>query len=62
MRGQFKVIDCNRHVVEPPDMWRKRLPTELKDMVEVGPGRLDSITVRGRPALRPGPNFFEHGP
>jgi uncharacterized protein len=62
VKGQFKVVDCGRHVVEPSDLWEKRLPYELKDSVKVGQGRLDSITVRGRPVLRPRPNFFEYGP
>lgn len=62
MKGQANVIDCKRHVVEPPDLWQKRLPADLKEAVSIGPGRLDSITVRGRPALHGAPNFFEHGP
>jgi uncharacterized protein len=61
MRAQYKVVDCNRHVVEPRDLWQKRLPYELRDTVQIGPGRMDSITVRGRSVLRPRSNFFEHG-
>ncbi len=51
MKGAFKVADCGRHVVEPRNLWPE---------AEIGQDRLDSIVVRGRPALRPGPNFFQH--
>ena len=58
MQGPYQVIDCNRHVVEPPDLWEKRLPAPLHQQVRIGPGRLDSMQVRGRPVLRGRPNFL----
>lgn len=62
MKGPYTVIDCARHVVEPRDLWQRRLPAELRDAVQIGPGRLDSITVRGRPVLQGTTNFFAHAP
>ncbi len=50
MKGQYRVIDSNRHVIEPPDMWERWLEGPLKgtDLVQVGEG-LGSITVNGKP-------------
>src|SRR2546425_3889725 len=58
LQGPYKIIDCNRHVVEPRDLWEQRLRAPLSQQVHIGPGRLDSIQVRGRPVLRGRPNFF----
>jgi uncharacterized protein len=58
VQGPYKVIDCNRHVVEPPDLWEKRLPAPLHQQVRIGPGRLDRMQVRGRAVLGGRPNFF----
>lgn len=59
MKGRFRVIDCNRHVVEPKDLWDTWLEEPFKGtgiipMVE----SRSSIIVKGRPVLSSQPNFW----
>ena len=59
MKGKFQVIDCNRHVIEPADIWDGWLedPFKGQGLVQVGEGH--SVTVRGRPVTQPRPGFLE---
>ena len=59
MKGQFKVFDAARHVVEPADLWESRIGPAYAGAVEV---RRDggSVTVRGRPTTTPRPDVMAH--
>ena len=59
MKGQFKVFDAARHVVEPADLWESRIGPAYAGAVEV---RRDggSVTVRGRPTTTPRPDVMGH--
>jgi predicted TIM-barrel fold metal-dependent hydrolase len=61
MKGPFKVIDTNRHVVEPSDLWDNRIekPYTGSHAVQVD---LDqgSVLVSGRPVVKPRPNVMAH--
>ena len=39
MRDGFKIIDADRHVMEPRDLWEQRLPAPLNQQVRIGPDR-----------------------
>ena len=28
---EYKIIDCDQHVIEPPDLWEKYLPKKFQD-------------------------------
>ena len=59
MKGQYRVIDSNRHVIEPPDLWEQWLEGPLKGsgLVQVADG-LGSITVNGKPVRESRPGFL----
>ena len=59
MKGQFRVIDCNRHVIEPADLWDQWLeqPFKGQGLVQVDAGR-SSILVKGREVTRARPDFL----
>jgi predicted TIM-barrel fold metal-dependent hydrolase len=50
MRDGFEVVDCNRHVLEPADLW-DRLDTPFRAEVERGSGPFD-LKVHGKPVSR----------
>ena len=29
---EYKVIDCDQHVIEPPDLWENYLPKKFQDV------------------------------
>jgi len=31
MRDTYRIADCDRHVIEPIDMWKEYLPAEFRD-------------------------------
>src|SRR5262245_53218405 len=49
MNRGYKVIDCNRHVVEPLDLWEQ--------WIEVDPGR-GTVSLLGRVVYEPRTNVF----
>ena len=59
MKGQFQVIDTVRHVIEPPDLWEKRLaePYRSQAGVRVDASRV-AMVVNGRPVSRNAANFI----
>ena len=61
MKGPFKVIDTNRHVVEPSDLWDNRIekPYTGSHAVQVDLGQ-GSVLVSGRPVVKPRPNVMAH--
>ena len=61
MKGPYRVIDANRHVVEPPDLWDKGLekPYIGGDAVQVDMGQ-GTVTVQGRPVMKRQPNPMAH--
>ena len=58
MKGQFHVIDANRHVMEPPDLWDTWLETPFKGLVSMGSGSAP-IIVKDRPVTSPHSSFLE---
>ena len=59
MKGQFQVIDTVRHVIEPADLWEKRLaePHRSQAGVRVDSSRV-AMVVNGRPVSRNAVNFL----
>lgn len=59
MKGQFQVIDTVRHVIEPQDLWEKRLaePHRSRAGVRVDGSRV-AMVVNGRPVSRNAGNFI----
>ena len=53
MRGSLKVIDTTRHVVEPADLWDKKIekPYRGSGIVQVDQAS-GTITVNGRPVSK----------
>jgi predicted TIM-barrel fold metal-dependent hydrolase len=48
MKDGFKVLDADRHVIEPADLWQRYLEPEYRDRVQIGgPGQADRY-VDGR--------------
>lgn len=37
MKDGFRVLDSDMHVIEPPDLWQRYMPDELKGSAPVGP-------------------------
>jgi predicted TIM-barrel fold metal-dependent hydrolase len=58
MKGQFHVIDANRHVMEPPDLWDTWLEQRYRGQVAVN-GDGTSIVVKGRAVSDPRPSYLE---
>src|SRR6185437_10072314 len=48
MRDGFRVLDADRHVMEPEDLYDRWLESEFKGKVHISPGRRQRI-VDGRP-------------
>ena len=61
MKGQFQVIDTVRHVIEPPDLWEKRLaePHRSRAGVRVDGSRV-AMVVNGRPVSRNAGGFLSN--
>ncbi|MEC9140739.1 MAG: amidohydrolase family protein [Chloroflexota bacterium] len=59
MKGQFKVIDTTRHVIEPVDLWDTWLeePFKTQRPIKMDSSRV-SMTVKGRPVSRNPNNFL----
>jgi predicted TIM-barrel fold metal-dependent hydrolase len=61
MQGSFRVVDCNRHVVEPLDLWSKNLGEPFRDQVNV---QVDSggsqVVVSGKVVTRLTGNLRSH--
>jgi predicted TIM-barrel fold metal-dependent hydrolase len=57
VRGAYRVLDADRHVVEPHDLWERHLPEDLRDRAPrwTGPG-LAGLEVGGR-AMVDGPEI-----
>jgi predicted TIM-barrel fold metal-dependent hydrolase len=59
MRGGYRVLDTDRHVVEPRDLWERHLPKALRGH---GPRWLDdrwpAMEVAGRPMVDGGPDVL----
>ena len=50
MRDDFKVIDADRHVLEPTDLFAKYLPAKFRGRVEIeGPEPVATAPVDGEP-------------
>ena len=48
MNNGFPVIDADRHVMEPSDLWDRYLEPEFKGRVKItGPFHLDAISMDG---------------
>ena len=58
MKGQFHVIDANRHVMEPSDLWDTWLEQGYKGQVTVGDDGT-SIVVKGRAVSDPRPSYLD---
>lgn len=58
MKGNFRVFDANRHVVEPRNLW-ERIDAPFKDSIQVGASVLD-LVVKGRPVRSGVPDYFGH--
>jgi uncharacterized protein len=56
MKGGFEVVDCNRHVVEPVDLW-DRLEEPFRGEVEQGESPF-GLKVQGRPVSHGVPDDF----
>jgi predicted TIM-barrel fold metal-dependent hydrolase len=48
MKDGFRVIDADRHIMEPEDLYERYLEPEFKGRVYIGPGRRERL-VDGRP-------------
>ena len=59
MKGQFKVFDAVRHVVEPADLWESRIEPAYAGAVEVQRAG-GSVTVSGRPVTAERPDVMAH--
>jgi len=57
VRGGFRVADCNRHVIEPAEVWRDWLEPAFREEISVGGSPL-SLRVRGRPVLQGFPDYL----
>src|SRR5262245_2645343 len=65
MKDGFKVIDADRHILEPTDLYQKYLPAKFKDRVHLaGPNQtvrdVDGKRVSDSP-LRAGREVEEYG-
>ena len=58
MKGQFHVIDANRHVMEPTDLWDTWLEPEFKGQVKMGDDGT-SIVVKDRLVANPRPDYLQ---
>ena len=58
MKGQFHIIDANRHVMEPSDLWDTWLEQGYKGQVTVGDDGT-SIVVKGRAVSDPRPSYVD---
>ncbi len=59
MKGQFKIFDAVRHVVEPADLWESRIDPAYAGAVEVRRNG-GSVTVSGRPVTAERPDVMAH--
>jgi uncharacterized protein len=60
LKAGFKVIDCNRHVIEPIDLWDRWLdePYKSQQVVQVDNNR-GTVSVSGRAVFTPPRNVFD---
>lgn len=62
MRAGYRILDTERHVLEPADLWQKRLPSGLRHRApQVSPDRR-TIAVDGRPMMTDGEILAGLGP
>lgn len=61
MKRGYRVLDCNRHVVEPQEVWDRWVeePFRGKGYVQLSTQQ-GTIVVKGRPVTRPLPDFRDH--
>jgi predicted TIM-barrel fold metal-dependent hydrolase len=65
MKDGFKVIDADRHILEPSDLYQKYLPEKFKGRVRLAGPNQTVREVDGKPvsdsALRPGREMTDYG-
>ena len=59
MTNDELVIDCDGHILEPPDLWERYLEPEYRDRalrIRVGDDGFERLLIDGRPSTiaRPG--------
>src|SRR6266536_2649443 len=57
MKNGFRIFDCNRHVIEPADLWQKGLDEPIRARAAVTAGGA-GVSVMGRPVSRPRFDFL----
>ena len=54
MHQQFKVLDSDIHIIEPPDLWQRYIDTEFRDRApyglteDAGTGNIEAAERLGR--------------
>ena len=65
MKDGFKVIDADRHILEPSDLYQRYLPEKFKGRVRLAGPNQTVREVDGKPvsdsALRPGREMTDYG-
>ena len=65
MKDGFKVIDADRHILEPSDLYQRYLPERFKNRVRLAGPNQTVREVDGKPvsdsALRPGRVTEDYG-
>src|SRR3972149_8835443 len=65
MKDGFKVIDADRHILEPSDLYQRYLPEKFKQRVRLAGPNQTVREVDGKPvsdsALRPGRGMEDYG-
>jgi hypothetical protein len=65
MKDGFKVIDADRHILEPSDLYQRYLPEKFKSRVHLAGPNQTVREVDGKPvsdsAQRPGRDMTDYG-